>query len=228
MLFRSQSGHKDEAFGHADGYMRRRSVADIRQQQNATWRIEAQADYANGNKFSGGQRVTTDRPPTPPQETLLSPITEAGLQSRRNSATPRELAQANAPGPTGQHFEQQSREPAQIAAHLMDGENVSMSRRQSAANIHNVPMGNIQPQGQPLTEPTRDKVSQQQGWNFSIPYAGPYPLQEVRLPRGPVIYDPNECAMAYEQQFHHHLQPQHVVSTGPYTGAPGGQQWWPR
>ncbi|KAI1620474.1 hypothetical protein EDD37DRAFT_653542 [Exophiala viscosa] len=222
-----QSVHKDEAFGHPDGYMRRRSVADIRQQQNATWRTEAQADYTNGNKFNSGQRVTTDRPPTPPQETLLSPMTEAGLQSRRNSATPRELAQAIAPGPTGQHFEQPPREPAQMPGHPMDGENVSMSRRQSAANIHNVPMGNIQPQGQAMTEPTRDKAGQQQGWQFSIPYAGPYPLQEPRLPRGPVIYDPNEY-MAYEQQFHHLLQPQHVVSTGPYTGAPGGQQWWPR
>ncbi|KAK4943371.1 hypothetical protein LTR10_017045 [Elasticomyces elasticus] len=225
-----QSGHKDEAFGHTDGYMRRRSVADIRQQQNATWRTEAQSDYANG-KFNGSQRVATDRPPTPPQETLLSPINEPGLQSRRNSATPRELAQANmayAPIPTGQHFDQPSREPSQVSGHIMDGENVSMSRRQSVANIHNVPMGNIQPHGQSMTEPTRDKAEQQRGWNYSIPYAGPYPLQEPRLPRGPVMYDPNEYAMAIEQQFHHHLQPQHVVSTGPYAGAPGGQQWWPR
>lgn len=222
-----QSGPKDEAFGQPEGYMRRRSVADIRQQQNTAWRPEAQSEFA-GTKFTANQRLLTDKAPTPAQETLLSPMTESELKSRRNSTTPRDLVQSNVPASGGQQFDQSSMEPSHVGGHVVDGENGSMSRRQSAANIHHVPMSDVQAQGQSMTEPTRDKPGQPQPWQYSVTYVGPYQYQEPRLPRGPVIYDVNEYGMAYEQQFHQPLQPQHVVSTGPYTGSPGGQQWWPR
>jgi hypothetical protein len=221
-----QSLPKEDAFGQPDGYIRRRSVADIRQQPNAAWRPEAQSDYV-GNKFTSNQRLLTDKPPTPAQESLLSPINESDVRSRHNSTVPRDLAQSNVPAPAGQQFDQPSMEPSQVPVHVADGENVSMSRRQSAANIHNIPMSEVQPQGQSMTEPARDKPGQQP-WQYSLTYVGPYQYPEPRLPRGPVIYDVNEYGMAYEQQFHQPLQPQHVVSTGPYTGSPGGQQWWSR
>ncbi|KAK5228666.1 hypothetical protein LTR72_002551 [Exophiala xenobiotica] len=224
--------HQADAFGHPhpDGSIRRRSVADIRQQQNTSWRPEGppQPQYTE-TKFvaDGGMH----QPPTPPQESLRSPTHEADPRSRRNSAT--KSRQTSVQGYPGMPPDRPVMEPAQMAVHaasqMREADHYPHphppSRKQSTAGIHDV--ASMADSAGPSPQEQADQQGGQWHRHYPPPKHGPY------LPQGPVVY-PNldgrmEQGMAYDQhqqQFQRHLQPNQVVSTGAYAPNAAGRRWW--
>jgi len=207
--------HQADAFGHPDGSLRRRSVADIRQQQNTSWRPEGppQPQYTEAKFVAGGGM---HRPPTPPQESLRSPTNESDPMSRRNSATSRQI------GYSGMLPERPVMEPAQmaIASQMREADHYPHppSRKQSTAGIQDVAMADG-------VVPSQEQAGQQGWqWHYPAPKQGPY------LPQGPIVYHNldsiMEHGMAYDQQFQRHLQPNQVVSTGAYAPNAGRHGWW--
>jgi len=209
-------GHQADAFGHPEGSLRRRSVADIRQQQNTSWRPEGppQPQYTDAKFVADG---TMHRRPTPPQESLRSPTNEADPSSRRNSATSRQT------GYPGMPPDRPVMEAAQmaVASQMREADHYPHppSRKQSTAGIHDVAMAD-------RAGPPQEQAGQQ-GWQWHYPppkQGGPH------LPQGPVVYhnldSMMEPGMAYDQQFQRHLQPNQVVSTGAYAPSAGRHGWW--
>lgn len=184
-----------DRFGPTDPALRRRSVADIRQHQVAPSHPRCGRDVGP--------------PPTPPQESMLSPISEVHPGSRRNSATPRQI------GYSGQPLERPLR-GAQLAVpgQTTEPEHFSQppSRRQSAAEIRDIMMANasVSPQGQADMQPW-------QNYPPTVPAPGPVVYQSPDGILGHV--------MSYDQQYQRHLQANQIVSTGAYPST-GGQHWW--
>lgn len=83
-------------FAHPADSSRRRSVADIRQPQRGGWNIETPSNY-NESKPRVKGKLSNEQSRTPTQDGILSPPSEVGAQSRRNSATPRMIAQQGVP-----------------------------------------------------------------------------------------------------------------------------------
>ncbi|KIW19046.1 hypothetical protein PV08_03336 [Exophiala spinifera] len=186
--------HMDR-FGPTDPAFRRRSIADIRQHQAA----------APLSRF--GRDVGP--PPTPPQESMLSPLSEVHPGSRRNSATPRQI------GYSGQPLDRPLM-GAQLAVPggTIEPDHYSQppSRRQSAAEIHDMVMATtkVSPHGQ----------ADMQAWQNHPPTVPGH---------GPVVYQSPDGSigqvMSYDPQYQRHLQANQIVSTGVYSSS-GGQHWW--
>ncbi|KAK6386961.1 hypothetical protein LTS17_000226 [Exophiala oligosperma] len=184
-----------DRFGPADQALRRRSIADIRQHQVVPSHSRFGRDVGH--------------PPTPPQERILSPISEVHPGSRRNSATPRQIAYSGQP-PDRPLAGAQLAVPGQT----IETKHYSQppSRRQSAAEIPDVVMTNasVSPQGQ----------ADMQTWQNYAP---------TMAASGPVVYQSPDGIighiMSYDQQYQRHLQANQIVSTGAYPGN-GGQHWW--
>jgi len=82
---------REGAFAHPADSTRRHSVADIRQPR--AWTVETPANYKDGKKQQGKVKASIEQPRTSPRDGILSPLSEAGLRSRRNSTTPRQIAE---------------------------------------------------------------------------------------------------------------------------------------
>lgn len=218
--------HQESAFGLAPPMDRRRSAADISSQQNSSWAMEMQADYASQNSMSD-QRDNMPDSQTPSRDGLLSPVseTEAQSQSRRNSATPRQIARKGRPPPPPRP--KQSDAPAPN----MDTGDANGLRRRSIAHAGDVMMtdGNSRVvEQQPDPRAVEQQHQQQQHvWPNRAPNAS-----SGHHPPGSNLYSMNMAgqahAMQYEQNFDPHLPPRPVVTTGPFTGNAGGQHWWTR
>ncbi|KEF56601.1 uncharacterized protein A1O9_06790 [Exophiala aquamarina CBS 119918] len=215
---------------------RRRSVADINQQQRGGWSVETPANY-NDLQTRGKVKPSIDKSRSPPRDGILSPPSEAGPQSRRNSATPRQIGQQGMQASLTQHLDfslDDYHPPMMLPGHAMHPEEYPGSRRASLARGLDVSMNevnvNIPPQVNIISE-------QAAAWQ-----------SQRRTPASQTHFDTTDTIsydleMTYNTQFHqhphqqqqslhhhyHHLHhefpgpPGQIVTTGPY---PGERRWW--
>lgn len=224
---------REGVFAHPADSTRRRSVADIKQQQRGVWNVETPANY-NEPKSRGKGKPSIEQSRTPPRDGILSPLSEVGPQSRRNSATPRQIAQQGMPINLTQHLDfslDEFHPPMMLPVHSMHTEEYPGSRRASLA--HGVDV-NMFSQANTISEPAPTWQSQ----------AHPPVSQTQFDAAGTMSYDleMTNNAMAYNAQFHqhqhqqqqnlhHHLHHSHhdfsapsrqIVTTGPY---PNDTRW---
>ncbi|KAL2432144.1 Amidase 1 [Exophiala dermatitidis] len=232
---------QDNGYGRAPPMDRRRSAADIRSQQqqnhNNAWPMEMRADYANQHSMGEQQRDTPQGgdSQTASRDGLLSPVSETESKSRRNSATPRQIARKGRPPPpplppAPQHVDAG-------APQGMDAGGINNMRRHSIAQAraNDMMIADVASGRDPRAEPSDMRPEQQQQQQ-------PQPMWQNQPQQQPPNHGPPghpvdarlysmEMAghpMQYEQQYEQHLPPRPVVTTGPFTGNTSGHQWWPR
>ncbi|EXJ87339.1 hypothetical protein A1O3_04298 [Capronia epimyces CBS 606.96] len=209
---------QESSFGRPQVTDRRRSAADIRPQQSSTWTMEMPADFANQTSL-GEQRDVLQQATTPSRDDLLSPVSETEPKSRRNSATPRQIARKGRPPRPKQ---------SDLPAQNVDDGDVSGLRRRSIAHTGDVMMVDMASGGDSRAEPAETRTEQAPVWQnrASNPGLGHPPSSNLY---GLEMVGPGHGhAMDYEQNFDPHLPPRQVVTTGPFTGNSGGHHWWAR
>lgn len=224
---------RDGNFAHPADSTRRRSIADIRQQQRGGWIVETAANY-NELKPRGKGKLSNDQSRTPTQDGILSPLSEVGPQSRRNSATPKMIAQAGMPINLTQQLDFSLADyhpPMTLPMNTAHPDEYPGSRRASlAAHGLDVPINqvnaNIPPQLNTILETTP-------AWQQGHAHATPVSQQPRFNTTNTMNYDlemANNSA-AYNAPFHqrhllHHIHhdlrdpPRQTVTTGPYSNEP--------
>ncbi|EXJ83439.1 hypothetical protein A1O1_07062 [Capronia coronata CBS 617.96] len=228
--------HQDNAFGRPTPMDRRRSAADIRSHApNGTWTMEMSADFASQTPVAD-PREPMHASQTPSRDGLLSPVSETEPKSRRNSATPRQIAWQGRPPPAPQHVD--------IPGPNIDAGDVNGLRRRSIAHVGDMMMPDVVSSGGDIRTPEhseprneqhqRQQQQQQQQqqqpvWQSQAP--NPSPGGHNPSP-GSNMYSLDMAGhahvMQYEQPFDPHLPPRPIVTTGPFTGNSAGHHWWPR
>jgi hypothetical protein len=232
---------RDGLFAHPADSTRRRSVADIKQQQRGGWTVDTPANY-NEAKFRGKGKPSIEQSRTPPRDGILSPLSEVGPQSRRNSATARQIAQQGMPVNLTQQLDfslDEFHPPMMLPTHSMHTEEYPGSRRASLAHGVEVPTNeinvNIPSQVNTISEPAsawqgqaRPPVSQPQ---FDTTGTMSYDLE---MTNNALAYDAqfHQHQHPQQQNLHHHIHhphhdfpapPRQIVTTGPF---PGDTRWW--
>ncbi|KAK5055251.1 hypothetical protein LTR84_013001 [Exophiala bonariae] len=200
-------------FAHPADSSRRRSVADIRQPQRGAWNIETPSNYTEAKPRVKG-KLSNEQSQTPTQDGILSPLSEGGPQSRRNSATPRMIAQQGMPNNLTHQLDfslDGIRPPMTLPIDMMYSEEYPGSRRASLAargidpSINEV-NANVNVSQQLATITETPSTTWQQGHTQPPPVS-----QQARFDTtGTMNYDPGMTNnhLAYNTQFHQHPQQQ--------------------
>lgn len=204
--------HQDGIFDRSEGLHRRRSIADLRQQQNQAWTMDRGANYSDHAAMSK-HRGVAGRPDTPPRPGMRSPVSDSEFKTRRHSATPRQIA--------GNHPDMAAL--GQPAHGVMERENFGQQRKHSTAGVHDITMADIPPQSETMVDQSREQRGPP-GWP-----------KQPQHPQHPGVYDARagmpynvemtDPSMGYDQHFHGGMPPSQIVTTGPFTGRQG---WWAR
>ena len=221
---------QESLFSHSTAANRRRSTADIRQQQRMAWPAETPSIQESQSRRKA---PASEMNRSPPHDNTFSPASEIGPQSRRNSSTPMQISQQNPPLNI-QHLPDFSMD-ASIHNPAIRSEGYPGSRRHSLAHGTDAVMGEVSisvaSRNAGMIEPPSDHQMRGRRWQ------GQPPNQPHYDTTGTMDYDLaeiNNNSMTYNTQFHHplqHHQPHHdfepparpVVTTGAFTG---NTRWW--